>query len=112
MVTALVKDGGQIIQELSGEDANLWHMSFALGIEIGELCDPIKKYLIYRKELDIENVKEEFGDIYFYLEGLHQALGITREECLEANINKLAKRYEGFKYSDQAAIERKDKAND
>lgn len=41
--------------------------------------------------------------------GLHMAVGITREETIEANIAKLGKRYEGFNYSDQAAQTRADK---
>jgi len=43
------------------------------------------------------------------LEGIRQGLGITREQCIEANIVKLAKRYEGMKYSDGAAQDRADK---
>lgn len=65
---------------------------------------------IYRKELDRENVIEELGDLEFYLEGIRQGLGLTREECLEHNIRKLSKRYEGLKYSDKAAQDRADKA--
>jgi len=45
----------------------------------------------------------------FFLEGIRQRLGITREETLEANIDKLGLRYQGLKYSDQAAQDRADK---
>lgn len=63
-----------------------------------------------RKDLDRANVVEELGDLEFYMEGLRQATGITREECLEGNIAKLGKRYQGLKYSDKSAQERADKA--
>lgn len=110
MVRALVKDGATIAQEIDGQDAHLMHMAIGVSGEAGELLDAIKKKVIYRKPLDMENILEELGDIEFYLEGIRQGLGVTREECLAANIEKLGKRYNGMKYSDQAAQDRADKA--
>ena len=109
MVAALAKSGHKIAVELTAEDAHLMHMVIGISGEAGELLDAIKKRVIYRKNLDRENVIEELGDIEFYLEGLRQGISVTREECLEANIAKLGKRYEGLKYSDTAAQERADK---
>lgn len=111
MVKALAKDGATIAAEIDGADAHLMHMAIGVSGEAGELLDAIKKKVIYRKDLDLENVLEELGDIEFYLEGLRQGLGITRDECLAANIAKLGKRYEGMKYSDQAAQDRADKVS-
>ena len=108
LVAALVKPGEKIAAELSGSDANLLHMVIGISGEAGELLDAIKKAVIYRKELDRVNVIEELGDIEFYLEGLRQELGVSREECLAANVAKLQKRY-GDKYSDSAAQIRADK---
>lgn len=110
MVTALVKDGAKIKEEVTGEDCHLLHMVVGISGEAGELLDAIKKQVIYRKPLDRENVLEELGDLEFYMEGVRQAVGFTREECLEANIAKLSKRYADLKYSDQAAQDRADKA--
>lgn len=108
LVAALVKPGEKIAAELTGSDANLLHMVIGISGEAGELLDAIKKAVIYRKELDRTNVIEELGDIEFYLEGLRQELGVSREECLAANVAKLQKRY-GDKYSDSAAQIRADK---
>lgn len=110
MVALLVKPGDKIARELTGDEANLLHMVVGIAGEAGELLDAIKKHTIYRKKLDLENVIEELGDLEFYMEGLRAALGITRTECLEANIEKLRVRYEGLKYSDTAAQDRADKA--
>lgn len=109
MVKVLAKSGDIIAKELTGNDAHLMHMAIGISGEAGELLDAIKKRVIYRKDLDLENVIEELGDLEFYLEGIRQGLGLTREQCLEANINKLGKRYEGMKYSDKAAHDRADK---
>ena len=108
LVGGLVKDGNLICTELTPVTAHRLHMCVGICGEAGELIDAIKKEAIYNKLLDRENVIEELGDLEFYMEGLRQSLGVTREECIEHNIIKLSKRY-GEKYSDAAAQERKDK---
>lgn len=109
MVRFLKKPGEVIVSELSATDADLIHMTMGVCGESGELLDAVKKAVIYRKNLDIENVIEELGDLEFYLEGIRQILNLTRDQILEANINKLSKRYNNLKYSDAQAQERKDK---
>lgn len=109
MVKALAKSGATIAAEMSSEDAHLMHMAIGISGEAGELLDAIKKQVIYCKALDRENALEELGDLEFYMEGMRQGLGFTREQCLEANIAKLGKRYEGMKYTDGAAHKRADK---
>lgn len=109
MVSVLVKPGDQILASLTDKQCHELHMILGISGESGELLDAFKKHIIYQRELDRQNVIEELGDIEFYLEGLRQAIGVTRQECLDANVAKLGKRYENFKYSDQQAHERKDK---
>jgi NTP pyrophosphatase (non-canonical NTP hydrolase) len=110
LVAALVKPGADIIASLTPEKADAWHMASCIPGEAGELFDAVKKNVIYNKPLDRANVIEELGDLEFYMEGLRQNLGITREETIAANITKLSKRYEGLQYSDTAAQLRADKA--
>lgn len=108
------------------------HMLIGIAGEAGELLDAVKKYAIYLKPLDRENVVEELGDINFYIRGYSQdrhgffllqnvfneiqadmvaiceLLDITEQEILSHNVKKLGKRYNG-KYSDVAAQLRADK---
>jgi NTP pyrophosphatase (non-canonical NTP hydrolase) len=109
LVRALVKPGSELLLSLTAGKCDMWHAATGIVGEAGELIDAIKKHVIYNKPLDRENVIEELGDLEFYMEQLRQRLSITREETLAANITKLSKRYEGMKYSDQAAQARKDK---
>ena len=109
MIAALAKKGEVIAAELTAEDAHLLHMVVGVSGEAGELLDAVKKAVIYRKPLDLENVVEELGDLEFYMEGLRQGLGITRQETIDANVEKLSKRYEGLRYSDKSAQLRADK---
>lgn len=108
LVFNLVKPGKEILLQLTPAHAHLWHMSSCVCGEAGELFDAVKKTVIYNKKLDLQNVVEELGDLEFYLEGVRQALGISREETIRANIDKLTIRY-GDTYSDQAAQKRVDK---
>lgn len=109
MVEALAKPGEAIVEEMTPFKAHLLHMAVGVSGEAGELLDAIKKTVIYNKPIDRENVIEELGDLEFYMEGLRQGLGLSREETLEANVRKLSKRYEGLKYSNAAAQARADK---
>lgn len=109
MVRGLVKPGRDILDSLTPEKCDAWHMASCIPGEAGELFDAVKKHVIYGKDLDRDNVVEELGDLEFYMEGLRQRLGITREETIDANIAKLSVRYAGLRYSDAAARERADK---
>lgn len=109
MVKALCKDGQDIIDQLTSEMAHVLHMGVGVAGEAGELLDAIKKAAIYAKPLDRKNVIEELGDLEFYMEGVRQGLGITREETLQHNMEKLGKRYESGTYQNKHAIERLDK---
>lgn len=109
MVEFLAKPGKQIIEDLTPESAHPLHMAMGVSGEAGELLDAIKKVAIYAKDADRANIVEELGDLEFYMEGLRQGLGITREETIQANIEKLSKRYVSGGYSNQQAQERADK---
>lgn len=107
-VCNLVKPGEDVIKTLTPEKVDLWHMGTGVSGEAGELLDAIKKYVIYNKPLDVENIKEELGDLKFYMTKIMKELNITDEDLRVINHKKLIKRYEKG-YSDKAAQERKDK---
>lgn len=65
--------------------------------ESGEAIDIVKKWLAQGHELDKEHLAKELGDIAWYLAEAATALDIPLEDILQANIDKLKKRYpEGF----------------
>jgi len=112
MVRKTKKDPHVINLDLSDIKVDLIHMVIGISGEAGELLDAIKKNAVYGKELNIDNVIEELGDLEYYLEGLRQALKLDRQQILDANVTKLAKRYKDFEYSDAQAISRNDKIGD
>ena len=65
--------------------------------ESGEAIDIVKKWLAQGHVLDRDHLAKELGDIAWYLAEAATALDIPLEEILQANIDKLKKRYpEGF----------------
>ena len=65
--------------------------------ESGEAIDIVKKWMAQGHELDREHLAKELGDIAWYLAEAATALEIPLEQILQANIDKLKKRYpEGF----------------
>lgn len=70
--------------------------------EAGEVISPIKAAIFYGRELDEENLKEELGDLLFFINLMAYELNVSFEELLDMNARKLFTRYpEGF--SEEAA---------
>lgn len=74
-------------KELPRED-HITHMVLGIIGEVGELVDAVKRHYIYGKPLDIANVKEEIGDLSWYVAGL---MGVRPESAKYA-----ASRVESF----------------
>lgn len=106
----LAKPGEEILASLTAAKCHLWHMASCVPGEAGELFDAVKRFVIYEKPLDRANVVEEIADVRFYLAGLMNGLDITEVEITEAINAKLSKRYAAGSYSNTAANERADKA--
>lgn len=102
------RDPGRKQTEIEGTQAHLLHMAVGIAGEAAELLDAVVKY-VEGERLDVDNCIEELGDIEFYMEGFRDAICFTRENILDANIEKLSVRYNGLNYSDQAAQDRADK---
>jgi NTP pyrophosphatase (non-canonical NTP hydrolase) len=84
------------------------HAILGLIGEAGELADAIKKHQFYGLPLDVDNIREELGDIGYYFSALHTCFGLDEQEIAYQNRNKLMKRYpEGF--TSEAAAFRADK---
>ena len=61
--------------------------------ESGEAIDIVKKWMAQGHELDKEHLAKELGDIAWYLAEAATALDMQLEDILQANIDKLKKRY-------------------
>ncbi len=85
--------------------ARLIHYSLGLATEAGELQDAVKKYIAYGKSLDVTNLKEEVGDLLWYIARICTLYGWDMKDVMEININKLKSRYPE-KFTEENAISR------
>lgn len=70
---------------------------FGLCGESGEVADLVKKWAFQGHALDRDRMVEELGDVLWYIALLATALYEPLEGIMQANIDKLKKRYpDGF----------------
>lgn len=83
-------------KELSERDV-LINSVMGLCGESGEVIDIVKKHISHGHELNREKLIDELGDVAWYLAECAYALGVSLEDVLTHNIEKLRARYpEGF----------------
>lgn len=61
--------------------------------ETGGEIAPLITQLIQTGDTDIVNLKEEYGDVVWYIDRGLDAVGQTIDQCLDVNIEKLSARY-------------------
>lgn len=74
-------------------DPRILHASIGFVTEAGEFQDALKKTLFYGEDLDLTNLKEELGDMLWYMAIAMDALGTDFEDEQDRVIRKLKKRF-------------------
>lgn len=95
------------VKERLQNDGNirLIHAMIGMCTEAGEFQDALKKAIFYGKKLDKTNLVEELGDLMWYIAIASDELGVTLEEVMQKNADKLAARYKGG-FSEKKALNR------
>lgn len=79
-----------------------------LGGEAGEILDYLKKTVYHKHQFDENELKEEIGDLCWYLFALITSYDFDLLDILNKNVEKRLKRYpNGFNCQD--SIDRRDK---
>lgn len=68
-------------------------VGLGLAGEAGEVADIIKKHLAGAKPFDPAHLKEELGDVLWYIAEACDCFGFSMQEVAQANIEKLKKRH-------------------
>lgn len=89
----------------SERNIRLLHGVMGLCTEAGELQDQLKKHIFYGKELDVVNIVEECGDLFWYLAETLTAIDEKFIDVMQKNIDKLRARYPD-KFSEDKALNR------
>lgn len=74
-------------------EQRLYNGLLGLSGEVGELSDIVKKWQFQGHDIDLDKVKLELGDTLYYLNLTAENFGFSLEDCAEAVIDKLQKRY-------------------
>lgn len=61
--------------------------------EAGEVAELVKKGIYYQQGLDRERLKKELGDVLWYVAALCSNVGLTLEEVMQHNLDKLRSRF-------------------
>lgn len=82
----------------------------ALGLngEAGEFADLLKKHIAQGHPLDVEKMKNEIGDILWYMADAADALGVSLGEIAAQNIAKLRRRYPNGQFEAERSLNRND----
>lgn len=79
------------------KDQQIVYCCLGLAGEAGEVIDHVKKHEFHGHDLNMEEVKNELGDVFWCFTVLRETLGFSLEEIMDANIQKLRARYpDGF----------------
>lgn len=76
-----------------GSSGNQFHMVLGMVTESAELADAYKKHMAYGRNLDLVNIKEELGDLLWYIANMCSEMGWSMGEVMELNIEKLKARF-------------------
>ena len=74
-------------------------MNALLGLvgETGEVVELFKKRNYHGKQFTLEQLRDELGDVLYYVYAMCHEMMLDPEDVMQANIEKLAKRYpDGF----------------
>jgi NTP pyrophosphatase (non-canonical NTP hydrolase) len=92
------------VQELEGQgfhSERLLTASVGMCAEAGEFTEVVKKMVFQGKPVNDENMfhlKRELGDIMWYVAQACMGLGVSLDEIIEMNVDKLKARYPGGEF--------------
>lgn len=79
--------------EYTGDEIMMVWNAIGLAGEAGEVADHIKKGIFHRHGIDKDKLCKELGDNLWYIAALCTKLGVTLEDVMSINIDKLRNRY-------------------
>lgn len=96
------------------QERRLSNFSMGLAGESGEVVDAIKKLLYHKTGIFEEQLRDELGDVLWYLAALANEFGFSLEDVAKSNIEKLRARHKGggFKPHDEQVRETVDADGD
>lgn len=102
-------------QSMKNFESKLGTSGLGLSGEAGEIADTIKKILYQEKKFDEktrEDLIKETGDLLWYVAFMcNNVLGVSIEEVIQKNIEKLSNRYKTGKFTAQEFFDKENSKN-
>lgn len=99
------KEAARTCAKIDGGILDDLHMALGMQTEAAEIADVYKKCIAYKKPIDYVNIKEELGDLMWYIVNICNMHGWDVRDIMQTNIDKLRARYPE-KFTEEHAINR------
>ncbi len=86
-------------QSVETEKDRLLTSALGLAGEAGECADLVKKHIYHGKEFKREDFIKELSDVMWYMAFACNTLGITIQDVIDVNVEKLNSRYKDGKFT-------------
>ena len=86
----------------------LLNACLGLAGESGEVCDIVKKHMYQCHNIDVDDLVNELGDVLWYIVLACDTIGISLEDVMKKNIEKLERRYPNNVFEAKCSTERKE----
>ena len=81
----------------SGESSDIINGALGIGGEAGEVIELVKKHKYHGRDLDLDALAKELGDLMWYLAETASQAGLSLSDVAAMNVEKLQKRHpDGF----------------
>lgn len=96
------KEAIKTLASLDNYEKDEFHMISGIKSELGELYDIAKKNIAYGKKVDVNHVKEEIGDLMWYVACFDYILSkkLNREPLKEVEIKNVGRKLNLFEFCD------------
>ena len=74
-------------------DKSVTNIALGLVAEAGEFANEVRKVTFQGHPLDRKKLIKELGDVRFYLQAAYDFMGVTDDEVIVENMEKLTRRY-------------------
>jgi len=94
-----------ILEQLDEDEWDLIHGALGAATEAGEILEQVRNCLSQGNDVDMDNVREEIGDLLYYLARLADVSDTTLLEEMQRNNSKLRERFPD-EFSTEDALDR------
>jgi NTP pyrophosphatase (non-canonical NTP hydrolase) len=98
----------KFVDAMMGADMDTKICGLGIAGEAGEVADIIKKEYGHGHPRNVDKMRKELGDVLWYVTAIAHKYGLTLDDVMRGNIDKLTKRFPEGKFTTEASAARVD----